>query len=79
MPLDVRRLAELNAGQVPGALNVAHTRLLDRHGEIPRDSPLIVYCQTGTRAASAASLLERLGHEVLYVDDDFGKRFPQGS
>lgn len=76
--LDVRRLAEFEAGHVPGALNVAHSRLLARHGELPRGEPLMVHCQTGARAASAASLLERLGHEVLYVDDDFGKRFPQG-
>ena len=76
--LDVRRLTEFEAGHVPGALNIAHTRLLARHGELPRGEPLMVHCQTGARAASAASLLERLGHEVLYVDDDFGKRFPQG-
>ena len=75
-PLDVRRLAEFESGHVPGAVNVAHTRLLARRAELPRDRPLMVYCQTGARAASAASLLERLGHEVLYVDDDFGKRYP---
>ena len=74
--LDVRRLAEFELGHVPGALNVAHTRLLARQDEIPRDRPLLVYCQTGARASSAASLLERLGHAVLYVDDDFGKRYP---
>ncbi len=72
--LDVRRLAEFEIDHVPGALNVAHTRLLARHEEIPRDERLVVHCQSGARAASAASLLERLGHEVLYVDDDFGKR-----
>ncbi len=77
--LDVRRLAEFELGHVPGALNVAHTRLLAHHGEIPPGKPLMVYCQTGARAASAASLLERLGHEVLYVDDDFGKRSSAGS
>lgn len=71
--LDVRRLAEFERGRVPTALNVAHTRLLVRHGEIPKDKQLLVHCQTGARASSAASLLERLGHEVLYVDDDFGK------
>ncbi len=74
--LDVRRLAEFENGRVPGALNVAHTRLLARHGEIPRGKPLLVHCQTGARASSAASLLERLGYEVLYVDDDFGKHYP---
>ncbi len=77
--LDVRRQAEFDAGHAPGALNIAHTRLLARRDEIPRDRPLLVHCQTGARAASAASLLERLGHTVLYVDDDFGKRLPTPS
>ncbi len=75
VPLDVRSLAEFERGHVRDALNVAHTRLLPRHGEIPRGVPLMVYCQTGARASSAASLLERLGHEVLYADDDFDRHF----
>ena len=74
--LDVRRRAEFELGHVAGALNVAHTRLLARKEDIPEGGPLMVYCQTGARAASAASLLERLGHEVLYVDDDFAKHCP---
>ena len=76
VPLDVRRRAEFERGHLPDALNVAHTRLLARRGEVPEDRPLLVYCQTGARAASAASLLERFGHGVLYVDDDFAKRHP---
>ncbi len=74
--LDVRRLAEFKAGHVTGALNAAHTRLLKRQSDIPRDLPLMVHCQTGSRAASAVSLLRRLGHEVFYVDDDFAKHYP---
>ncbi len=74
--LDVRRQAEFEHGRVPGALNLAHTRLLARRDEIPRGEPLIVHCQTGARAASAASLLERLGHQVRYVDDDFARHYP---
>ncbi len=76
LPLDVRRRAEHEAGHVPGALNVAHTRLLARRAELPADRALLVYCQSGARAAAASALLERLGHRVLYVDDDFGRQDP---
>ena len=79
LPLDVRRQSEYEQGHVAEALNIAHTRLLERHGELPGDSALMVYCQTGERAAAATALLERLGHEVLYVDDEFGQRFPGSS
>ncbi len=67
--LDVRRQTEFDAGHVPDAHNIAHTRLLARAGEIERDKRLLVYCRTGARAAAASSLLERLGHDVVYVDD----------
>ena len=69
--LDVRGLAEFGEGHVPEALNIAHTRLVPRSGELPPDKELLVYCRTGSRAASAASLLERKGHRVRYVDDEF--------
>ncbi len=67
--LDVRRQTEFDAGHVEGAQNIAHTRLLARADEIEPDQRLLVYCRTGARAAAASSLLERLGHEVIYIDD----------
>jgi hydroxyacylglutathione hydrolase len=69
--LDVRGKAEYDAGHVPGALNVAHTRLLVRLAELPKDSPLLVHCNSGGRSAAAVSLLERHGYEVVNVDDRF--------
>ena len=35
--LDVRGEAEFEAGHVPGALNIAHTRLLARAEEMTKD------------------------------------------
>jgi hydroxyacylglutathione hydrolase len=66
--LDVRGAAEFAGAHVPGAVNVAHTRLAARIDEVPRDRPVTVYCRSGNRAASAASFLEREGYEVVYVD-----------
>ncbi|MBS0188135.1 MAG: MBL fold metallo-hydrolase [Planctomycetes bacterium] len=59
--LDVRRLAEFKEGHIPGAINIAHTRLLSRLAEVPKDRPILVNCRSGARSARACSLLERHG------------------
>jgi hydroxyacylglutathione hydrolase len=69
--LDVRGASEFAAGHVPGAINIAHTRLLTRLGDVPTDRPIVVHCLVGARAAAAASLLERHGYHVSAVDDSF--------
>ncbi len=69
--LDVRRAAEVAAGQVPGATNVAHTRLAARLDEIPEAETLYVHCQSGVRSAVASAYLARQGYPVRYVNDAF--------
>ncbi|MDH3744100.1 MAG: MBL fold metallo-hydrolase [Acidobacteriota bacterium] len=71
--LDVRGRSEFDAGRVEGALNIAHTRLLDRRRDVPKGETVWVYCRSGARAAAAAALLERFGHPVVYVDDLFSR------
>jgi hydroxyacylglutathione hydrolase len=68
---DVRGISEYEEGHVPGAANLAHTRLFVRQDEVPKDKTLLVHCQSGARAAAASSLLERFGHKVEYVNDLF--------
>ena len=68
--LDVRRQAEFEAGHVPGAANVAHTRLADRLDEVP-EGVLYVHCQSGVRSAVASAMLARHGRDVRYVNDAF--------
>lgn len=67
--LDVRGSAEYAVHHVPGALNIAHTRLLVRLDEVPADRPVLVHCNSGGRSAAAAALLERHGYRVADVDD----------
>lgn len=69
--LDVRRASEFREGHVPGALNVAHTRLPDRLEELPRDRTLLVHCRTGSRSAVATALLRREGFDAVYVNGLF--------
>lgn len=55
--LDVRHPAEFLAGHLPGAMNIPLGDLPARMAEVPRERPLVVHCQSGARAAIAASLL----------------------
>jgi hydroxyacylglutathione hydrolase len=69
--LDVRGAAEFAGGHLPGAMNIAHTRLASRLSEVPRDKPVLTYCRSGNRASAAAALLAREGYRVLLVDGMF--------
>jgi rhodanese-related sulfurtransferase len=60
-PLDVREPDELERGTVAGAVAVPLGDLPQETGRLPRARPLIVYCASGLRSTTAASLLERAG------------------
>jgi hydroxyacylglutathione hydrolase len=69
--LDVRGGAEFELEHVPGALNVAHTRVPLQIGALPTDKPFAVHCAAGARAAAVVSLLERHGVRAVHVNDVF--------
>jgi hydroxyacylglutathione hydrolase len=69
--LDVRGTAEREAGQVPGALHIPHTRVGAQLAAVPRDGTLIVHCASGLRAAAVVAVLEHHGVPAVYVDDAF--------
>jgi hydroxyacylglutathione hydrolase len=61
MIVDVRGMSEWRAGHLPGATHLFLGDLAESSGPIPRDTPIAVYCQGGTRSAIAASLLQAKG------------------
>jgi hydroxyacylglutathione hydrolase len=69
--LDVRSAAEFEAGHLPGAINIPHTRLVPRLGELPAGRALVVHCASGARAAVAAAALRRFGFDVTYLDEAY--------
>ena len=69
--LDVRGADEYEEAHVPGAINVAHTRLVADSDDLPPKGPVTVHCGSGVRAALAASQLERAGYEVTYANGMF--------
>ncbi len=68
---DVRNATEYESVRVPGAANIAYTRLWVRRNEVPRGKTLAVHCMTGGRSAVSAALLKRLGHDVIFLTGDF--------
>lgn len=61
--LDVRTPEEFAAGHVPGAINIPYTELEERYSELELEGSdeLVVYCQSGRRAAIAEAALSELG------------------
>ena len=60
-PIDVREPDELELGGVAGAVSVPLGDLPQHVGVLPAGRPLLVYCASGMRSTTAASLLERAG------------------
>ena len=59
--LDVRTREEYTAGHVPGAVNIPHTELAGRLGEIESDRGVVLYCMVGPRARLGEEILRRAG------------------
>ncbi|HEY6962086.1 MAG TPA: rhodanese-like domain-containing protein [Gaiellaceae bacterium] len=66
--VDVREAAERDAGYIPGSRNIPY-RLLRKVGcgALDQSRPVVTVCESGPRAAIAASLLAREGFDVRAV------------
>lgn len=62
--LDVRSQEEFDARHLEGATLIPVDQLEGRIAEVPRDHPVVVYCQSGGRSASAARMLAAAGYQV---------------
>jgi len=63
--LDVREPTEHATGHIEGSINVPVGSLLANLARVPRDRPIVTYCEMGERSTSAASILEAAGYEDL--------------
>jgi rhodanese-related sulfurtransferase len=80
--LDVRQPIEWQTdGVVPGAERVfvadLPARIAELAAELPAGVPVTVFCKSGSRAAIAASLLDRAGIDVRLVPVGGAERWPE--
>ena len=59
--LDVREPGEYQRGHVAGAVNIPQAELVSRLDELPREQPILIICQTGSRSRRAAQFLMQIG------------------
>ena len=66
--LDVREPLEFASDHLEGAINISLTELMQgtvRLNDIPKDTPLVVYCRSGSRSALAIRILHGMGYSNL--------------
>jgi len=64
--VDVRSVAEFASGNAPGSINIPLQELGSRLAEIPKSSPVVVCCASGTRSGMAKLLLKKNGYPNVY-------------
>lgn len=67
--IDIRDGGQYKAGHLPDARHIPFAELDQRMKELNKfkDKPIIVYCQTDTRASSAGAKLKKAGFETVHA------------
>lgn len=67
--IDVRSENEFNSGHLPQARHIPTSSIEQRLKEIQKfkEKPVVVYCQTGQRSASAGAKLKKAGFETVHT------------
>jgi phage shock protein E len=72
--VDVRTPEEFADGHVPGAVNIPYDEVEARVREIgPPATPVLVYCYSGGRAATAARTLQGMGFQRIYNMEEYDR------
>jgi len=67
--LDVRHPPEYRYDKLPGAINVPLNDIRNAVGVLSKNTPYIVYCQSGRRSAAAAFILAQAGYKVDVLEN----------
>jgi rhodanese-related sulfurtransferase len=71
--VDVRSAGEFASGNAPGTINIPLPELGSRLAEIPKSSPVVLCCASGTRSGMAKLLLKKNGYAQVYNVGTWGK------
>lgn len=64
--VDVRTWGEFAASNAPGTINIPLNELNGRLNELPKNSPIVLCCASGTRSWMAKMLLKKNGFRDVY-------------
>jgi rhodanese-related sulfurtransferase len=65
--IDARDAEQFAKEHIPGAINIEWRQALARRGELPKDKPVLVYCNTGSLSAQAGLALRVAGMENVRI------------
>jgi phage shock protein E len=71
--IDVRTVAEYNAGHLEGAVNIPHGKIANEIAGLTQDknAEIYLYCRSGGRAGKALNTLEKLGYTQVANEGGF--------
>jgi rhodanese-related sulfurtransferase len=65
--VDARDVAQYRKEHIPGAVNIEWRQVLARHSQLPKDQPILIYCNTGTLSAQAGFALRVAGYDHVRI------------
>jgi rhodanese-related sulfurtransferase len=67
MVIDARDAAQYAKEHIPGAVNIEWRQVLAKSGDIPKNKPVLIYCNTGTLSEQAGFALRVSGWENVRI------------
>jgi rhodanese-related sulfurtransferase len=67
MIIDARDAAQYGKEHIPGAVNIEWRQVLAKSADIPKNKPVLIYCNTGTLSAQAGFALRVSGKENVKI------------
>lgn len=65
--IDARDATQYAKEHIPGAINIEWRQVLAKSGDIPKNKPVLIYCNTGTLSAQAGFALRVSGWENVRI------------
>jgi rhodanese-related sulfurtransferase len=67
MVIDARDPAQFAKGHIPGAINMDWREVLAKRSTIPKNKPVLIYCNTGSLSAQAGFALRVAGWDNVKI------------
>lgn len=65
--IDARDQVQFSKEHIPGAVNLEWRQVLENRASVPKDKPVLIYCNTGSLSAQAGFALRVAGYENVRI------------